>query len=242
MPNQAEAAGVAELPAPPDREQQGRARAWGAGSDAEPIMSYSDFTLEAVERRLGVATREADLFPASPEAAVPAWLPEWLARGTRLALLSEKSRSEFIVVPILLAARELTGDQFAIFSGQRLDVDPPRGLAGECDFILALGPALPPLHAPVMTVVEAKKNDVEAGLGQCIAQMVAARRFNDDAGRPDSPVFGCVTTGETWQFLQLADGVAMLDRPRYYLDNVGRILGALLAIFERCADASPSGE
>ena len=102
-----------------------------------------------------------------------------------------------------------------------------QGLAGECDFILAIGPALPPLHAPVMTVVEAKKNDVEAGLGQCIAQMVGAERFNDAAGRINTTVFGCVTTGETWQFLQLDEQSALLDRPRYYLDNVGRILGVL---------------
>src|SRR5271169_119252 len=133
-------------------------------------MSYSDFTLEAVERQFGVVTQEAALFPNTPVANVPDWLPGWLARGTRLALISEKSRSEFIVVPILLAARELSGDRFSIFSGQRLDVDSEKGLVGECDFILAIGPALPPLHAPVMTVVEAKKNDVEAGLGQCIAQ------------------------------------------------------------------------
>jgi hypothetical protein len=206
---------------------------WLETLSRERIMSYSEFTLEAVERQLGVTTREADLFPESPTAPVPGWLPEWLARGTRLALLSEKSRSEFIVVPILLAARELSGDRFAIFSGQRLDVDPQKGLAGECDFILAIGPALPPLHAPVMTVVEAKKNDVEAGLGQCIAQMVGARRFNEAAGRAEAPVFGCVTTGETWQFLQLDDQAALLDRPRYYLDNVGRILGVLRAIFER---------
>ena len=112
-------------------------------------------------------------------------------------------------------------------------MDPQEGLAGECDFILAIGPALPPLHAPVMTVVEAKKNDVEAGLGQCIAQMVGARRFNEAAGRAEAPIFGCVTTGETWQFLHLVDEIALLDRPRYYLDNVGRILGVLGAIFER---------
>jgi hypothetical protein len=136
-------------------------------------------------------------------------------------------------VPILLAARELSGDRFAIFSGQRLDVDPQKGLVGECDFILAIGPALPPLHAPIMTVLEAKKNDVEAGLGQCIAQMVGARRFNEAAGRAEAPVFGCVTTGETWQFLRLDDQAALLDRSRYYLDNVGRILGVLRAIFER---------
>lgn len=195
-------------------------------------MSYSEYTLEAVEKQLGVTSQEADLFPDAPAAPIPDWLPGWLARGTRLALISEKSRSEFIVVPILLAARELTGDRFAIFSGQRLDVDPEKGLTGECDFILAVGPALPPLHAPVMTVVEAKKNDVEAGLGQCIAQMVAARRFNEEAGRKTAPVYGCVTTGETWQFLRLESQVALLNRPRYYLDNVGGILGVLRAIFE----------
>jgi hypothetical protein len=200
-------------------------------------MSYSDFTLETVERTLRVATQEADLFPGLPVARVPEWLPEWLARGTRLALLTEKARSEFIVVPILLAARELSGDRVAIFSGQRLDVDPEAGLVGECDFILAVGPALPPLHAPIMTVVEAKKNDIELGLGQCIAQMVAARRFNEAAGRTTAPVYGCVTTGETWQFLRLVDDAAFLERTRYYLVDVGRILGVLMAIYEDAARA-----
>jgi hypothetical protein len=201
-------------------------------------MSYSEFTLEIVERQFGVRTQEADLFPTSTCAPAPAWLPGWLARGTRLALISEKARSEFIVVPILLAARELSGDKFAIYSGQRLDVDPDKGLVGECDFILAVGPALPPLHAPVMTVVEAKKNDIEVGLGQCIAQMIAARTFNERAGRAMSPVYGCVTTGETWQFLRLVDQAALLNRDRYYLDNVSKILGVLQAI---CQVALSSG-
>jgi hypothetical protein len=202
------------------------------GADRGVIMSYSDFTLEEVERKCGVTMQEAILFPDPPVAPVPSWLPEALSRGTRLALISEKARSEFIVVPILLAARELSNNQFAIFSGQRLDVDPERGLVGECDFILALGPAVPPLHAPVLTVVEAKKNDIEVGLGQCIAQMVAARKFNEEGGRATSPVYGCVTTGETWQFLRLADQAALLNRDRYYLDNVSGILGAFQAIFQ----------
>lgn len=204
-------------------------------------MSYSDFTLEEVERELQVTPEEADLFPALVPAAAPEWLPGWLARGTRLALISEKARSEFIVVPMLLAARELTEDRFAIYSGQRLDVEPERGLAGDCDFILAIGPALPPLHAPVMTVVEAKKNDIEIGLGQCIAQMVAARIFNERSARGDTPVYGCVTTGETWQFLRLAGQLALLHRRRYYLDNVGNVLAAFLAIYRDVADQRRSG-
>jgi len=204
-------------------------------------MAFSEFTLESAVRSLGVTVREADLFPGLSPAAVPAWLPGWLARGTRLALISEKARSEFIVVPILLAARELCGDRFAIFSGQRLDVDVARGLSGECDFLLALGPPVPPVRSPIAAVVEAKKNDVEAGLGQCVAQMVAARAFNESDGQPGVPVFGCVTTGESWQFLRLAgDAAAELDGRRLYLDNVAGVLAALVAVVDQ-ASAGASG-
>ncbi len=66
-------------------------------------MAFSEFTLEDVTRLLGITTQEADLFSDAAPAVVPEWLPGWLARGTRLALLSEKARSEFIVVPILMA-------------------------------------------------------------------------------------------------------------------------------------------
>ena len=66
--------------------------------------------------------------------------------GMQLALVSEKARSEFIVAPILLAVRELSGERIAILSGQRLDVDPDRRLQGECDFILALSDPVPRLR------------------------------------------------------------------------------------------------
>jgi hypothetical protein len=193
-------------------------------------MAFSEFTLESAIQLLGVTVQEAELFPGVAAAAVPDWLPGWLARGTRLALISEKARSEFIVVPILLAAKELCGGRLAIYSGQRLDVDANRGLTGECDFLLALGPSVPPLRAPIAAVVEAKKNDVEAGLGQCIAQMEAAREFNVAAGRGPVPIYGCVTTGEAWQFLRLVEGTVDLDSRRIYLDNVAGILGVLAAI------------
>ena len=148
-------------------------------------MAYTDFTLELAESRLGVRARPGNLFPGLVAVAVPDWLRDFLARGMQLALVSEKARSEFIVGPILLGCRELTGGVLAILSGQRLDVDAERGLQGECDFILALADPMPRLRAPLITVVEAKKNDIEAGLGQCVAQMVAARDYNEDAkGQP----------------------------------------------------------
>jgi hypothetical protein len=192
-------------------------------------MPYTDFTLESAEAELGVTTRPGDLFPGLSPAAVPVWLSDALDRGMQLALISEKSRSEFIVAPVLLAVREASGGAVSILSGQRLDVDPPRKLFGECDFLLARSEPVPRLRAPLMAVVEAKRNDIEGGLGQCIAQMVAARLFNERSGHPGPAVHGCVTTGETWQFLRLAGDVATLHRPRLYIDNVGLILAAFAA-------------
>ncbi len=189
--------------------------------------------METAARLLGVISRPVDLFPNSGPANAPAWLSAALARGGQgihLSLISEKSRSEFVVAPVLLAGREISGDRFAIYSGQRLDVDPARGLVGECDFILTASEPVLPLRAPIAVVVEAKKNDIEGGLGQCIAQMVAADQFNQAAGRSHAPIFGCVTTGEAWQFLKLAGSDIMMDRQRYYIDNVDKILGVIQAI------------
>ncbi len=104
-------------------------------------MAYNDFNPESVDRILGVSAQPADLFPALFPLAVPEWLRAALARGMQLSLLSGKARSEFIVVPILLASRELSRDAVAIDSGQRLDVNPEQGLVGECDFISRRDPA-----------------------------------------------------------------------------------------------------
>lgn len=191
-------------------------------------MAYTDFTLEAAERAFGFTAQPGDLFPGLKPLSVPPWLQELLDRGRHAAaLVSEKARSEFLIVPILLAARDLAPGELAIYSGQRLDVDPERGLVGECDYILARTAPVPRLRAPLVTVLEAKKGDVEAGLGQCAAQMVGARLFNERTGEPPSPVFGCVTTGEVWQFLRLKGATLLIDSFRLFIDNVGGILAAL---------------
>jgi hypothetical protein len=196
-------------------------------------MAYTDFTLESAEAELGVSAHPGVLFPGLQPRPVPDWLRDQLTRGMQLALVSEKARSEFIVAPILLAVRELTDGEITILSGQRLDIDPTRRLLGECDFVLALSEPLPLLRAPLLTVVEAKKNDIEAGLGQCVAQMVAAQEFNERAGHPLAAVAGCVTTGEAWQFLRLTGTAVTYDLKRLYIDNVGAILAAFLTAIQQ---------
>ncbi len=192
-------------------------------------MAYTDFTLDTVETELGVTPRSGSVFATLTDAVPPPWLTAQLARGMELALVSEKARSEFIVAPILLAVRELSGGRVAILSGQRLDVDPARRLLGECDFLLSESEPLPRLRAPLLAVLEAKRNDIDAGLGPCAAQMIAAQIFNERAGRIGRPVFGCVTTGEDWQFLRLDGSVLVIEASRRYINQVGAVLAALLA-------------
>jgi hypothetical protein len=200
-------------------------------------MSYNDFTVETVASVLGVNAGPADLFPNLTPVPIPVWLREMLDRGMRQILLSEKARSEFLVVPILLACQELSAGPVAIYSGQRLDVDADRGLTGECDFILSVAPPVPALRAPLVTIVEAKRNDVESGVWQCIAQMVGAREFNHRSGSGLELIHGCVTNAEAWQFLRLTGTFAGIDRRRYYIDNVGGLLAVFQAIL---AAAVPS--
>jgi hypothetical protein len=202
---------------------------WISSFSKANLMAYNDFTLESAEAELGVVARPGVLFPRLQPLPVPQWLQDILARGMSLALVSEKARSEYIVAPILLAVRELSGQRIAILSGQRLDVDPARRLMGECDFILAFSDPVPRLRAPLLAVVEAKKNDIEAGLGQCVAQMVAVQIYNERSGHSPPSVYGCVTTGEAYQFLRLTGVEVTIDTGRLYIDNVGGILAALHA-------------
>src|SRR6266540_3907676 len=94
-------------------------------------MAYSDFTLESVEATFGVVPQVAVLFAEARPAPVPAWLQDLLARSLQLPLVSEKARSELIVMPVLLACRELSGNAIVVFSGPRLDVSPEQGLHDE---------------------------------------------------------------------------------------------------------------
>lgn len=203
-------------------------------------MPYADFSLDAVRRTFSITIRQQLLFPNLVTHTVPDWLHVTLEKGLPIALGSEKARSEFIIAPILLNVRDENQNRIAIYSGQRLDSDPSVGLVGECDFILTNTPALPIIQAPIISIVEAKKNDIESGLGQCAAQMVGAQRVNQREGTGIDTVYGCVTTGETWQFLRLAVTTLTIDSERYYINELGRILAVLQTIVDFYPQMVPS--
>ncbi len=86
-----------------------------------------------------------------------------------------------------------------------------------------------------MAVVEAKREDIVGGLGQCTAKMIAAREFNAGQERERQSVYGAVTTGSVWRFLRLHGRTIFVDAPEYYLDQVGKIIGVLVSVIDESA-------
>lgn len=203
-------------------------------------MVYSDLTLETVIQTFELVELNQPLFEDAPFIPISDWLKQTLAIGQDLGLRSgtEKARSEFIVVPILLELKQRNPDQFTIYSGKQMDVDKERGLNGECDFILSKGEVSRVIQAPIFSLVEAKKQDIDLGLGQCVAQMVGAslfnqQKFNQQNGQSIQIIFGCVTTGEIWQFLKLDNKNVVIDDRSYLLfDSLEKILGILQTILD----------
>ena len=198
-------------------------------------MSYSNFTLSKVKKDFSITTAETErlfsqIAPVQPSELLMLNLKENLSLAT--AINTEKARSELIIMPVLTEVRRILKGQVSLFSGAEFNVDLERGLNGTCDFILARSPEQFFITKPVITIVEAKRENIPSGLGQCIAAMIAARQFNEQEGEPIDIIYGVVTTGTDWKFLKLIQQVAYIDSSNYFISEVDRILGILISTLQ----------
>lgn len=194
-------------------------------------MAYNEFSLDRVRRDFSLVVNDkVDMFQHIREVPVSASLQSTLEEYVPLAIAigNEKARSELIIAPILLEARRMTGGRIGFFSGAEFNVARESGLYGSCDFILSRSPMQIILSAPVMMIVEAKHENLKACLGQCAAEMVAARIFNEREGDGPTTIHGAVTSGTAWWFLRLESNQLVVNRQEFALEPVGRILAILL--------------
>lgn len=195
-------------------------------------MAYSRFATlhEVLETFSLIADYDADLFPEISPIEPSPWLVTTLNefRPLALSINTEKARSEFLIAPLLAEVRRRT--EATLFSGVEFNVEPKQGLSGFCDFLLSLSSDPFTLQAPVLTIVEAKREDIPSGLGQCAAEMVAAQIFNERKHNPIPIIYGAVTTGTNWRFLQLSEKTLRIEREERYLNGVASLLGVLIQI------------
>lgn len=195
-------------------------------------MPYSKFTLEEVLTKFNLTLIEnLGKFNNLPEIAPSQLLEETLEDNIPLAvaIATEKARSELILTPILVAVRKHLNKQISLFSGIEFNVNIELGLSGFCDFIISRSSLQSIIKAPVVALVEAKNDNIKSGFGQCLAEMVAAQIFNQERGNEISKIYGAITTGTAWQFLELEGQNAVLDLEEYSLKNLPKLLGILIS-------------
>jgi hypothetical protein len=194
-------------------------------------MPYSKFTLSrAVEDFELTVREESNLFAAIDPVVPTPLLREILIENVpwAVAVGSEKARSEGIINPVLLEVKRQLDGKVGVFSGEEFNVDIAADLNGFCDFLVSRSSEQLYIKAPVMMLVEAKKEDLKPALGQCLAEMVAAQRFNLSKGQAIETIYGVVTSGTVWRFLQLTEKVVSIDLTDYPLVPVDNVLGVLV--------------
>ena len=189
-------------------------------------MAYSDFTLSDLQTQFGIRNQVVDLFDDSSiqPLKLSDFLIQQLQEAEELPIKSEKARSELIISPILLELRRINNKFFTIYSGDVLVADRTRGLVGECDFILAKETGSFSINMPIITIVEAKKQDIELGINQCAAQLYGAKIFNEKSETILPKIYGCVTTADNWKFMSVENNLIIIDNTTYYKSEIGKVL------------------
>jgi len=201
-------------------------------------MPYSEFTLKKVKNEFDLQIIEnKTIFNNINAVDIDSDFKNKLEENIHLALAinTEKARSEFIIAYVLSEIKYQLKDRISLFSGVDFDVDKEKNLNGFCDFIISLSSEQFYITAPVITVVEAKNENIVAGIGQCLSEMVASQQFNDREHNSLGKIYGAITTGNAWKFMKLENKCVYIDRKEYHIENIEKIMGILLAMIDQLA-------
>ncbi len=196
-------------------------------------MAFSNFTLPSAVADFGLTMVTSQplfpgVLPVDPGPSVRYTLNELGQLALRVN--TEKSRSEWLIAPLLGEMWVRARHTICLLSGVDFTVDKDNGLSGVVDFLAGKGPQVSWITAPVLAVVEGKNESIPGGQGQCAAEMVAAQRFNRASKTDIATVYGVVTTGNNWLFHQLTDTTLVIDTREYLISEADQILGILMHI------------
>ena len=144
---------------------------------------------------------------------------------------SEAFLSEAFVFPFLQQVWQ-RHSKLKLWSHRGLSYDDK--LFGEPDYFISVSreDVMDRLFStPLLAVAEAKKQDFEAGWGQCLAEMIACQKINQN---DQITIYGIVTTGLIWEFAKLESNTFTKHSLPYAISDPQRIFGILDLIFSEC--------
>jgi hypothetical protein len=144
---------------------------------------------------------------------------------------SEFAVCENLIYPILKEVWKRYYIGFVLWSHQSLAYD--RSLSGFPEYILAKRSVLGKVvfEQPYFLLVEAKQDDFKNGWAQCLAEMVAAQRLNENS---EQEVFGIVSNGGVWQFGKLKSNVFTRNQTFYTIQELEKLFAAINGVFQQC--------
>lgn len=204
------------------------------------IKTYNDFF-----EVLGIEAREYLFTPAEGgmEVIPTPLLVEYLRRMQGFRLGGEQSLREAFIFPVLSEVFLNFRERITLFSDVVLKIEgEERNLNGFCDYLIGGTPGQIKPTAPLICVVEAKKEDFEIGTWQCAAELYVCKLNNERAGRPYPFYIGVVTIGRMWLFIKLDCEKKLLIRDTYYysIDNLPRLLGVWKWALDSLLSAAPA--
>ena len=189
-------------------------------------MAFTDFkSIRQVQEAFDIKYTEADYIQYENLEPSEAFLEEFEFSQRHINIFSsEASRCENVIYPILRDVYKNYVEWFSLWSHESISYDAE--LSGTPDYLVstksALGKTVPGI--PILIVVEAKRNDFVIGWGQCLAELVAVQKINNDTLKH---VYGIVTDGTLWQFGKLAGDLFTLSEIALTINELKKIFGAI---------------
>ena len=200
-------------------------------------MNFSDFRgISEVQEKFDITYAEEDFVKVHDAEPSEQFLQdfEWTRQNLNV-FVSEASRCEAIIFPVLKENYKAYADNYELWIGTSIAYN--QTLSGTPDYLIStrsrLGKTV--VGKPLIILVEAKRNDFDRGWGQCLAELVAAQKMNNDAA---FPVYGIVTDGNLWQFGRLVGDTFTQNRTDFVLTNLPRLFGAVSAVFKAATESA----
>ena len=156
---------------------------------------------------------------------------ERLVRLKRYFDLETCEESKKLLIDAICEEAMGTIETLKIWKGANLKSSNTKGVA---DYLVAERKGY--LEAPYLCIIEAKKDDFEQGLAQCLVEMQACQWENQQAypDRATIDTLGIVTNGTTWQFYKLTAQGQVYETSGYAIGDMEQILGRVHYIFHLC--------
>ena len=169
-------------------------------------MSFSSFkSVSEVARKFEIEVDEHFFIEQKPLKITEPYFSDLQKKLiTSRNFINETTICETIIRPMLDIVSN-NYDTLEVWSHVPYNVDVEKGLVGEPDYLIASKTKYGDMDKPALCVIEAKQEKFDEGWAQALAEMVASSLQGSKI------CYSMVTTGKTWEFGCLKEGVFTKD-------------------------------